>query len=254
MSETTYALFWLYKVAPEWRRLPAREKDTQREEFATALEIALADLTLRGAYSLAGLRHDADVLLWLHGSDLAQAQHLAVALRKTALGAYLDTPYVYTGLAPQSKYSPEHRPAFVKGVPPRAYLSIYPFVKTHEWYMLPFDRRRLLMAEHGKMGQAHSALPEVRILTEAEEAARGGGATAVAAPVAPTGAVLTNTVNAFGLNDAEFVVAFESDDPAALERMVEDLRAAEVRLYTKIDTPIFLGLRKDLREVLADLG
>jgi chlorite dismutase len=257
MSETTteYAIFWLYRVAPEWRRLPESERTAHRDEFAEALEARSAALALRGAYSLAGLRHDADLLLWLHGRDLAAAQRLAVALRKTGLGAYLDNVYTYTGIAPESRYAPEHRPAFVKGVAPRTYLSMYPFVKTHEWYLLPFERRRALMAEHGRIGQPHSALPEVRIVTEAEGGSRGGSATVVAeAPAVPSGQVLTNTVHSFGLGDQEFVVAFESDDPAALERMVEELRAAEVRRYTALDTPIFLGYRKEIREALADLG
>ncbi|HWE62262.1 MAG TPA: chlorite dismutase family protein [Chloroflexota bacterium] len=253
-GDPIYALFWLYRVAPEWRRLPEAERAGQRAQFADTLQAGLGPLTLRGAYSLAGLRHDADLLLWLHGPDLVAAQRLAVALRKTGLGAYLENVYTYSGVAPESRYAPEHRPAFVKGVEPRAFLSMYPFTKTHEWYLLPFEQRRALMAEHGRMGQPHSALPEVRIETGGD--ARGGSATAVVeAPVAaPSGKVLTNTVHSFGLGDHEFVVAFESDDPVALERMVEDLRGAEVRRYTANDTPIFLGYRKEVPEALADLG
>ena len=112
------------------------------------------------------------------------------------------------------------------------------------------------MAEHGVLGQAHSALVEGRVATtEATGYAGGAVATAVLAPATqPRGSVLANTVHSFGLGDQEFVVAFESDDPAALERMVEDLRAAEVRLYTACDTPIFLCRRKSLRGVLDDLA
>ncbi len=245
-AETTFALFWLYKASPEWRRLPTFERVHQREDFARRLDGRAGSLTLRGAYSLAGLRHDADLLLWLHGPDLGAAQELAVELRKSDLGSYLENVYTYTGLVPVSRYAPEHRPAFVKGEPPRAYLSIYPFTKTPEWYLLPFEERRRLMAEHGRMGQAHSALPETPH-DDSPDADR-----------APTrgirGAVLANTVHSFGLGDQEFVVAFESDDPAALERMVEDLRAAEVRRYTASDIPIFLGRRGEVRRVLDDLG
>ena len=244
-NETTFALFWLYRVAPEWRRLEAFERAHVREAFARTLEERAGALTLRGAYSLVGLRHDADLMLWLHGPDLGAAQDLAVALRKTGLGTYLENPYTYTGIVPISRYAPEHRPAFVQGRPPLQYLSMYPFVKTPEWYLLPFERRRALMAEHGRMGQRHSAIPEAVI----EEASAGA---AVAAP--SRGAVLANTVHSFGLGDQEFVVAFEADDPAAIARMVEDLRAAEVRRYTAADTPIFLGRRKDLPAALDDLG
>lgn len=264
--DTTYVVFWLYKAQPEWRRLDAQERARLRQDFAATVERHVADAgmgsgsTLRGAYSMAGLRHDADLALWLHGPSLDALQDLAVALRKTDLGAYLDTVYTYVGVVPESRYSPEHRPAFVKGAPAREYLSFYPFTKTHAWYQLPFEQRRALMAEHGRMGQKHSAMPEVRIdRPDAREqrAATGTGtsvAVADAVPAAPTGTVQANTINAFGLGDYEFVVAFESDDPFALEAMVEDLRAAEVRIYTSVDIPIFLARRKSLAAALDDLG
>ena len=248
-----YSVFWLYRAAPEWRRLPAAEREAGRAAFASALESHGGDLTLRGAYSLVGLRHDADLMLWLHGPDLGQAQDLAAALRHTPLGGYLEETYTYTGLVPRSRYAPEHRPAFTKGAAPRTYLSIYPFVKTPEWYLIPFEQRRALMAEHGKMGQAHSAMPEVRIDTTGG-GHHGGTAVAEAPAATAVGTVLANTIHSFGLGDQEFVVAFESEDPAALEKMVEDLRAAEVRRYTAIDTPVFLGRRKEIRAALADLG
>ena len=255
-TPTTYVAFWLYKASAEWRHLPEQQRAELRAAFAHTLIEHSGSLTLRGAYSLVGLRHDADLLLWLHGHSMDELQGLAVALRRSGLGAYLENVQTYTGLVPQSKYSPEHRPAFSKGAVPRAFLSMYPFVKTHEWYQLPFERRRSLMAAHGRMGQAHSAMPEVRIEEGASVSGHGGTAvaTAPAPAAAPEGSVLANTITSFGLGDQEFVVAFESDDPGALVRMVEDLRAAEVRIYTAIDTPIFLGRRKELAEALADLG
>src|SRR5438105_3093671 len=158
-NETTFALFWLYKVAPEWRRLEASEREHLRDLFARTLDERAGSLTLRGTYSLVGLRHDADLMLWLHGPDLGAAQDLAVALHKTGLGTYLENTYTYTGIVPLSRYAPEHRPAFVQGRPPRTYLSMYPFTKTPEWYLLPFERRRELVAEHGRVCQRHRAVP-----------------------------------------------------------------------------------------------
>jgi chlorite dismutase len=255
-DETIFAVYWFYKVTPEYRRLDARDRARLCDDFTHAVEAHGGGLTLRGAYSLVGLRHDADFLLWLHGPSLNAAQDMAVAVRKTGLGAYLETAFAYTGMVSPSRYAPEHGPAFMKGEPPRGYLSVYPFTKTHAWYRLPFERRRALMAEHGALGQAHSALVEGRVATTAATGYAGGAvATAVVEPATqPRGSVLANTVHSFGLGDQEFVVAFESDDPAALERMVEDLRAAEVRLYTACDTPIFLCRRKSLRGVLDDLA
>jgi peroxiredoxin len=253
-AATSYAAFWLYKAAPEWRHIEQSVRAHFRDQFAEVLQRASSDVTLRGAYSLAGLRSDTDLMLWIHGADLAALQELAVSLRKTGLGAYLAQSYCYTGMVPQSRYAPEHRPAFTKGAPPREYLSMYPFIKTHEWYQLPFERRRELMGAHGRMGQKHSAMPEVRVESTHGSSDNGGVALAPAPAAAPSGQVLANTIHSFGLGDQEFVVAFESDDPAALVHMVEDLRAAEVRLYTSIDTPVFLGRRKSLSDALSDLG
>lgn len=263
-DEPTFAVFWLYKAAPEWRRLEPSERAYLCGQFVQTLAERSGQLTLRGAYSLVGLRPDADLLLWLHGPSLDEAHELAVALRKTGLGTYLDAVYTYTGVVPASRYNPQHRPAFVQGKEPRAYVSMYPFTKTPEWHLLPFERRRALMAEHGKMGAAHSAISEAPISShmhgDASAGTSGGTAVAVAEAVAteeeaaPRGGVLANTVHAFGLGDYEFVVAFESDDPVAIERMVEDLRAAEVRRYTAVDIPIFLGRRKSLDAALDDLG
>lgn len=249
----TYVAFWLYKARPEWRRVSEEQRTRLRSEFAAAVDAAAGAVTLRGAYSLAGLRSDADLMLWVHGPDLADLHALATTLRKTELGAYLDEAYCYTGVVPESRYAPDHRPAFTKGLPPRTYLSMYPFIKTHEWYRLPFEQRRQLMAEHGRMGQKHSALPETRLVAESH--GQGGGVAVAAAPApAAMGRVQANTIQSFGLGDQEFVVAFEADNPSDIVDMVEDLRAAEVRLYTAVDTPIFLGLRKSLAAALEDLG
>jgi chlorite dismutase len=150
-------------------------------------------------------------------------QALAVAINRSTLGRYLETAYSYLGISVASRYTADHAPAFMKGIPPKKYLSVYPFIKTHEWYQLPFEERRSTMAEHGKMGREY---PDI----------------------------LTNTISSFGIADHEFVVAFESDDIADMVKMVEYLRAAASRPYTQLDTPIFLGYMKDPEAVLMDLG
>lgn len=224
MAPTTqYTAFWFYAAQPTWFALSDEIREAARAEFANALESA-SNVTVRGAYSLVGLRHDADFALWVHSADIDALQGLARTLRRTRLAAHVTQPHVFIGVVLPSQYVADHVPAFTRGVAPRRFLSVYPFVKTHEWYLLPFEERRRLMAEHGRMGQ----------------------------PFVET--VLTNTVYSFGIADHEFVVAFESDEPVELVRMVEALRAAEARRYTERDTPIFLGHRKPLGEVLADLG
>ncbi len=247
----TYAVYWLLKTRPSWLHLDEVARAQARAEFVATLDRRSPELALRGAYSLVGLCAEADLALWLHGPDLPAAQTLAAELRRTTLGAHLAWPYTYTGVATPARYDPSHSAAFVQGVPPKRYLSVYPFVKTAEWYLLPFEERRALMAEHGQVGRRFSVPRE-----ELTALSGGGhGATAVAMrPATTSGGVLTNTVQSFGLGDQEFVVAFESDDAYEMVRMVEALRATAVRRYTKLDTPIFLGLRKEPAEALADLG
>lgn len=221
---TTFANFWVYQIDPAWRRLSADEKASARQEFASIIEQADADgVTVRGAYSTAGLRPDADLILWVVTRDFDAMQRMAVAITGSALGAYLTTRWVFPGVSLGSRYTADHAPAFVKGTAPKRYLSMYPFVKTHEWYQMPFEERRSTMAEHGRMGREYPN-------------------------------ILTNTISSFGISDYEFVVAFEGDDVAEMVKMVEYLRTAASRPHTKLDVPIFLGVLKELPDALADLG
>jgi hydrogen peroxide-dependent heme synthase len=221
-ASTTYANFWIYKVDREWRKLTDEQKSAARSEFAGILNDA-AGVNVRGMYSMVGFRHDSDFIIWVVTEDFNAMQQLAVKINQSTLGAYLTTAYSYLGISLGSRYTADHAPAFIKGTPPKTYLSVYPFIKTHEWYQLPYEDRRTAMAEHGKMGREY---PDI----------------------------LTNTVSSFGIADHEFVVAFESDDIADMVKMVEYLRGAASRPYTALDTPIFLGYMKEPEAVLMDLG
>ena len=259
-EQTTYAAYWLYALDPVYMRLPEADQKQGKAEFLTALEALPDTVTLRGAYSLVGLREDADFMLWVVGTDLDAIQRFAVSLRHTGLGRYLITRQTYVGVVAGGRYDPAHSPAFMQGAPAKKYISVYPFVKTAEWYLLPYEQRRELMAEHGLVGRKY-AVPREQVATSgARRNGHGSGArsaTAVAPMPAQTeeagGGVLANTVDAFGLGDYEFILANESDDPSELVRMMESLRATEVRRYTKLDTPIFLGRLREPAEALADL-
>lgn len=263
----TYTAYWLYRVDPAFRRLPDAEQRQAKAEFLSVLEKLPAGLRLRGSYSLVGLREDADLMLWVIGPDLDDIQTLAVNLRKSGLGHYLTATQTYIGVVTAARYDPGHQAAFMLGAAPKKYVSVYPFVKTTEWYLLPFEQRRELMAEHGIVGRRY-AVPREKIVAEVEHAHTGNGASSHghAAPAAQHetaataiaeveegGGVLSNTVDSFGLGDYEFILANESDDPAELCHMMESLRKVEVRRYTQLDTPIFLCRRKQPDEVLADL-
>lgn len=208
---TMFTAFWLLRKSGTG----SASVDSVRDAF----ERQRSDVGVRGAYVTTGLCAGVDLILWVTAEDCDQIQGLAIDL-ESSLGARLEMTQVYLGVASMSQYDPEHGPAFLRGLEPRDYLSVYPFTKTPDWFLLPFEERRDLMIEHGRMGKEF-----------------------------PT--ILTNTVNSFGIADQEFIVALEDDDPAVLVRMVQRLRAAEVRKYTAVDTPIYLGRRRDLAEALA---
>ncbi|HET7034833.1 MAG TPA: chlorite dismutase family protein [Thermomicrobiaceae bacterium] len=221
-GSTAYTVFWIYQATPEWRRLSEETRARARQEFIGALEHA-GDASVRGVYSTVGFRPDADLIIWSYAQDADALQRFAVQLRQTTLGGLLTQTQAYLGIAGGSQYDPSHGPAFMKGIPPRRYLSVYPFTKTPDWFLLPFEERRRLMRVHGELGQEY-----------------------------PT--ILTNTVNSFGIQDQEFIVALEDDDPGVLVEMVQRLRGAEVRRYTQVDTPIYLGRLLAPDEALCQLG
>lgn len=219
---SAYAAFWLYQRRDSWHDQSDAELDAAQGEFLGLLEGSGADVTLRGVYTSLGLSASVDLILWAHAPELAPLQAFAVAFDKTSAGRHLVMRQNYIGFGGMSLYDPTHGPAFVKGVPPKRYLSVYPFTKTPEWYLLGYEERRRLMIEHGEMGRE---FPEI----------------------------LTNTVNSFGIQDQEFIVALEDEDPNQIIKMVQRLRAAEVRKWTALDTPLFFGDRKPPAAVFADL-
>jgi len=187
-------------------------------------------------------------MIWLYGPDLDVLQSFAVTLRHTELGRHLDSVETYIGVVTPARYDPGHQPSFMMGARPKQFASVYPFVKTAEWYQLPYEQRRELMAEHGTVGRKYAVSRE-RILAEA-----GTGAFHASADVATLGGgVLANTIDSFGLGDYEFILANESDDPSEICRMMEALRAVQVREYTQLDTPIYLGRLRTPDEALAEL-
>ncbi len=268
MADTTsrqpiYSLFWLYRTDPAFHHLAEGEQAAAKASFLAALEARDPSVTLRGAYSLVGLRADADLLFWAWGADLEALQRLAVALRQSGLGRYLIQAETYLGVVSVPRYDPEHGPAFVTGAPPKKYVSVYPFVKTTEWYLAPYEERRRLMAEHGQVGRNYAVSRErvaelARAAHGVGQSARSNGkhdkaATATETAEEQGGGVLSNTVDSFALGDYEFILANESDDPDELKDMMLALRAVEVRKYTQLDTPIYFGSLRSPAEALADL-
>lgn len=225
---TQFLHFSFYRADPAWRRQQAKEREAQKREFITAVE-EWAPRVKTLSYSTTGLRAETDFLLWRFAGTLDDLQAQAAALQRTGLGRWLEMKYGFLSMARPSPYVADHRHPGQEGtkskVEPagRKYLFVYPFVKTTEWYQLPAAERMRMMKEHIAMGHKY-----------------------------PT--VKNNTSYSFGLDDHEFMVAFETENPADFLALVEEMRTLETRKYTLRDTPIISCIKKTLKECLDDLG
>jgi len=220
--------FRFFQVDPLWRRLPEPDKRVGTEEFTAVVERYQKKMIVI-SYSTIGIRSDADFLLWRISERMEDIQEMSSDLLKTGLGKYVRIPYSYLGMTKRSMYVDRHqhegsessRSRIVPGE--SKYLFVYPFVKTRDWYLLSKEERQQIMDVHIAMGHKY---PSVKI----------------------------NTTYSFGIDDQEFVVAFESDQPADFVDLVMELRETKSSKYTVRDTPAFTCVRKPIREVLNSLG
>ena len=217
-----------YKVDPLWRRLPDEERTRNKHEFAAVVEESATHMLIR-SYSLVGLRGDTDFLLWQAADSLESLQEVATQMLSTGLGRYLTQPYSYLAMTHRSQYVGKHRHAGQEGTSTRVrpstakYFIVYPFLKTRHWYLLPPEERQRMMDDHIAIGHKY---PSVKI----------------------------NTTYSFGLDDQEFVVAFETDSPSDFLDLVMELRSVEGSLYTLSDTPILTRIQRPIGETLDSLG
>src|SRR5919112_5352029 len=219
MPERHFVKYTFLKVDPAWRRLEDVERARHKREFLAACDDFATERLLR-AFSLVGTRGDADMMLLTQATNLERIHEFHVVLAQSGLMKWMEIPYSYLALTKESEYSDESRlevrPAHAK------YLFVYPFVKTREWYRMAPDQRWSVMQEHIKVGREY---PEIDL----------------------------NTSYSFGLDDQEFVVAFETDDPASFLDLVQRLRTTEASAYTKRDTPTFTCIEAALERCLGAL-
>lgn len=220
--------FAFYKFDPAWRRQPEEVRERDKAEFACAVEEAADEMMVR-SYSLVGIRGDADMLLWNSSPDVSLFQKHGARLLKTGIGCWATQPYSYLAMTKNSQYKdptvknePEGRRLVVRPTG-RQYLFVYPFVKTREWYLLPLEKRQEAMRTHIEVGHK---FPTVKL----------------------------NTTYSFGIDDQEFVVAFETDIPADFLDLVMALRETESSKFTLRDTPIFTCVQMSIKDALDAVG
>jgi chlorite dismutase len=168
-------------------------------------------VVLRGAYDVGGLRADADVMLWWHGPS-AEALQDAYREVASAAGERLEPVWSQLGLHRPAEFNRSHVPAFLADEQPRAWVCVYPFVRSYEWYLLEESERRAMLVEHGQMGRDY---PDVR----------------------------ANTVAAFALGDYEWLLAFEADELHRIVDLMRHLRGSTARRHVREETPFYTGRR-----------
>jgi chlorite dismutase len=224
-----FVSFACFQVDPAWRRLPKELRDQGKEEFEAIVNRYNSEKICQIlSYTTMGTRPDVDLMLWVIAYELEPVQQLTTDLMKTSLGAYMKRPYSFLAMTKRSMYldriDPEHQEDRVHIIPGKhKYFFVYPFVKKREWYVLSQSERQEIMDEHIKVGNKY---PSVKL----------------------------NTTYSFGLDDQEFVVAFETDSPSDFLDLVQELRESKASMYTLRDTPILTCLFKPIREAVDSLG
>ncbi len=208
---------------------PLPASDVERRALAIDAEEAVLDghpadpagtepgLVVRGWYDVAGLRADADLMVWWHGDSVESVQAAYHRLRASALGVYLEPVWSMVAMHRPAEFNRAHVPAFLAGEPPREYLCVYPFVRSYDWYVLPEAERSRMLREHGMAARGYA---DVR----------------------------ANTLSAFALGDYEWLLAFEANELHRIVDLMRDLRATEARRHVRVEVPFFTGPRVPLGE------
>jgi chlorite dismutase len=213
-----YVAYTFYRVDPGWRRLPVEERAAGKDAFSEVVEDWAARMDVLRAYTCTGVRPDCDFFLWKITQRYDDLGELAAALNATPLAGWLETPYSYLATTKASQYTKARR---ARRVTPRGspYLVVYPFVKVRPWYALPELERQRAMEEHMRIGAEFRSIHN-------------------------------HTTYSFGIDDQEFMTAFECDEPADFMHLMLTLRESEASRYTERDTPIFVGRHVDIRTAL----
>ncbi len=185
-------------------------------------ELAGKDVVVRGTYDVSGLRADADLMVWWHAPTADLLQEAYGRLRRTALGKHLVPVWSAMALHRPAEFNKSHLPAFLAGEPARDYICVYPFVRSYEWYLLPDEERRALLAEHGQLARGYA---DVR----------------------------ANTVAAFALGDYEWMLAFEADELHRIVDLMRDLRASGARRHVREEVPFYTGRRRAIEDLVDSL-
>lgn len=219
--------FTFFKLDPQWYMLPAETRQRGKQELI-GIFTEYERRSLMRSFSLYGLRSDCDFMLWQATYTVDDLQGMSSHIRRSSMGPYLRETHAFLSMTKRSVYVGKnargaHDPRLVITPDDKKYLFVYPFVKTRAWYALPLDERKRMMNEHIRVGITYPS-------------------------------VTLNTTYSFGLDDQEFVVAFETDNVSDFLDLVQELRESEASQFTLRDTPMFMCVAQPISEILDAIG
>jgi hydrogen peroxide-dependent heme synthase len=221
-DQIRYTMWSVFRVTGPGA-LDTADRDNTAREVTDLLDQAAGKGTVtRGCYDVQGLRADADYMFWWHAPSPDDLQEIYARFRRTGLGRASEPVWSAMALHRPAEFNKGHIPAFLADEEPRSYVSVYPFVRSYEWYLIDPGERRKMLAEHGMMAREY---PDVR----------------------------ANTVASFSLNDYEWILAFEADELHRIVDLMRHLRGAEARRHTRVEIPFYTGRRKPVRELVTAL-
>ncbi|WP_068395872.1 hydrogen peroxide-dependent heme synthase [Kribbia dieselivorans] len=198
-----------------------QERDALVSEVeALFAEVTEGDLVIRGVYDLAGLRGDADFMIWWHAETIEELQAAYHRFLQTEFGAHLEPVWSSAALHRPAEFNKSHIPAFMADEVARNYVCVYPFVRSYDWYVMDEKERRDMLVEHGQMAREY---PDVR----------------------------ANTIASFALNDYEWILAFEADELHRIVDLMRELRASRARLHVREEIPFFTGPKVEIADLIA---
>ena len=213
-----YTMWSVFRLEATFGDAPRAEEIAEVERLLE--ELAAEDVVVRGIYDVSALRADADVMLWIHAGSSDQLQSAYNRLRRTAFGRRLAPVWSQMALHRPAEFNRSHLPAFLADEKAHDYVTVYPFVRSYEWYLLDEKERRALLAEHGGMAREYA---DVR----------------------------ANTVPAFALGDYEWILAFEADDLSRIVDLMRHLRGSETRRHVREEVPFYTGRRREIAELIS---
>jgi chlorite dismutase len=213
-----YAMWSVFEVSTP---LGQEDRGAMTAELeALCAELADEGVVIRGWYDVAGLRADADLMVWWHAETVEALQDAYHRLLRTSFGAHLVPVWSNAALHRPAEFNKSHIPAFMADEEPRNYVCVYPFVRSYDWYVLDDAERRDMLREHGQMARDY---PDVR----------------------------ANTIASFALGDYEWILAFEADELHRIVDLMRELRASRARLHVREEIPFYTGPRVEVADLVA---